>query len=277
MFNKVVKSSTLISLPDIYFKLKALIEEPDYTMAEVALLVGRDPAMATRFLRAVNNPLNRRGCQIETISHAVSMLGIRQIHDIVLSASVAEAFEGIQNKVMNIKKFWQRSFFVAVMTKQLASECQMSDGGRFFVIGLLHDIGHMFMYSAIPEAAQDTILDARKQGHPLHQVERETLGFDYAQVGAYVMRQWGLPKNFQAITYFHTQPGKAAHYGAESALLHVSNMLVISDLEAGVFGEGAFAVDPVVWSTIDLTEEQCLIARSKAADEYSEVASSFLF
>ncbi|BBO81806.1 HD family phosphohydrolase [Desulfosarcina ovata subsp. sediminis] len=274
MFQTVVKSAQLISLPEVYLKLKDLIEEPDYTMAEVSLLVGQDPAMATRFLRAVNNPLNRRTLKIETISHAVSMLGIHQVHDIVLSASVAEAFEGIQNNVMDNRKFWQRSYYTALMNKRLADECQMLDSNPFFVMGLLHDIGHMFMYIAIAEAAQETILNAKKQNRPIYQVEREMLGFDYAEVGGYVMRQWDLPKNFQAITHFHTQPGKAAHYGVESALLHLSTMLVTSDLEAGVFGEGTFTVDATVWSTTDLTMEQCLSARKTVAGEYREVADS---
>jgi len=87
VFQKVVRSAHLISLPNLYFQLKELIDSPDYTMAEVAILVGRDPAMSTRFLRFVNNPLNRRTCRIETVSHAVSLLGIRQVHDIVLGAS----------------------------------------------------------------------------------------------------------------------------------------------------------------------------------------------
>ncbi len=274
MFQTVVKSAQLISLPDIYFKLKELIDDPDFTMAEVALLVGRDPGMATRFLRVVNSPLNRRVRQIETIGHAVSMLGINQVHDIVLSASIAEAFEGIENDVMNMKKFWQRSFYCAVMSKMLAAECELMEGDRLFVMGLLHDIGHLFMYMAIPEESQKTILDTRRLDRPLYQVEREVLGFDYAQVGGYVMRQWDLPINFQAITYFHPEPGKATHYSEETALLHLSALLVLSELEAGVFGEGAFAVDPAVWSTVDLTPEQCLRFRSIAADEYAEVANS---
>lgn len=274
MFQTVVKSAQLISLPDIYFKLKELIDDPDYTMAEVALLVGRDPGMATRFLRAVNNPVNRRVCQIETISHAVSLLGIRQVHDIVLSASVAQAFEGIENDVMNMKKFWQRSFYCAVMSKMLAAECEVMDSDRLFVMGLLHDIGHLFMYMAIPEESQKALLDARKLGRPLYQVERDALGFDYAQVGGYVMRLWDLPKKLQAITYFHPEPGKATHYIAETSLLHLSALLVSSELEEGVFEEGAFAVDPTAWSTIDMTVEQCLNFRNTAADEYAEVANS---
>jgi HD-like signal output (HDOD) protein len=274
MFNKVVKSAALISLPDIYIKLKALIEGPDYTMAEVALLVGRDPGMAARFLRVVNNPLNRRVRQIETISHAVGLLGVRQVHDIVLGASVAEAFTGIKNNVMNMKKFWQRSFYCAVLSKLLAAECGTVDSDRLFVMGLLHDIGHLFMYVAIPEASQETILIARRQNRPLYQVERELLGFDYAQVGGFVMREWELPKKFQAITYFHPEPGKATGYPEETALLHLSTLLVLSELEAGVFGEEAFAVDPTVLSTTGLTVERCLDVRRTAADTYAEVANS---
>ena len=85
-----------------------------------------------------------------------------EVHDIVLSAAVAEAFEGIQTDVMNMQKFWQRSFYCAVMTKLLAQECEIAESDRLFVIGLLHDIGHLFMYLAIPEESQQAILKAEK-------------------------------------------------------------------------------------------------------------------
>jgi HD-like signal output (HDOD) protein len=274
MFQKVVNAAQLISLPDIYLKLKTLIDDPDYTMAEVALLVGRDPGLATRFLRVVNNPLNRRMRTIETVSHAVSLLGIQQIHDIVLSTSVAEAFKGIQTEVMDMKKFWQRSFYCAVLTKQLALAGGATDSERLFVIGLLHDIGHLFMYLSIPEESQQTIVDAKKLERPLYLMERERLGFDYATVGGYVMRQWDLPKSFQAITFFHPEPGKASHFVTETALLHLSSQLVMSDLEAGTFDQGAFSVDPSVWATTGLTKEQCLDCRCTAADRLAEVAES---
>ena len=274
MFQKVVKSAQLISLPDIYIKLKELMDDPDYTMAEVALLVGRDPGMATRFLRVVNSPLNRRIRKIETVSHAVSLLGIRQIHDIVLRASVAEAFEGIQTDVMNMNKFWQRSFYCAVMTKQLALECGIIENDRLFVTGLLHDIGHLFMYIAIPEESQHAILNAKKLEQPLYQVERELLGFDYAKMGGYMMRQWDLPKSLQAITWFHPEPGKANQYESETALLHLASLLVQADLEAGAFATGAFLVDPAAWQLTGLTVEHCLNARQTAAEQFGAVAES---
>lgn len=274
MFHKVVKSAQLISLPDIYIKLKALMDEPDYTMAEVALLVGCDPGLATRFLRIVNSPLNRRVHKIETVSHAVSMLGMDQIHDIVLSASVAKAFDGIQMKLMNMKKFWQRSFYCAVMAKQLARECGIMQSDKLFVNGLLHDIGHLFMYLSIPKESQQAILNAKKQDRPLYQVERELLGFDYAELGGYVMGQWGLPQSLQTITCFHPEPARSNQFALETALLHISSLLVLSDLEKHIFGQGSFTVDPTVWTTTRLTEEQCLNFRQTAADQFGEVKNS---
>ena len=274
MFQQVVKSAQLITLPDIYIKLKELMEEPDYTMAEVAVLVGRDPGMAARFLRVVNSPLYLRIRKIETVSQAVSILGIRQVHDIVLSASVAEACEGIQTEVMNMKKFWHRSFYCAMMTEQLALECGVIEKDGLFVTGLLHDIGHLFMYLAIPQESQQAILRAKKQERPLYQVERELLGFDYAKLGGYVMGHWNLPKNLQEITCFHPEPVKANQFASETALLHLASLLVRTDLEAGVFGAGAFAVDPAAWPLTALTEEQCLQARQTAAEQFSAVADS---
>ena len=109
MLQKVMKSAKLITLPEIYIQLKELLEDPDFTMAEVAILVGRDPAIATRFLRMVNSPLNRRVRNIESIGHAVSLLGINQIHDIVLCVSVAKTFEGLQSSIMDMEKFWRQT------------------------------------------------------------------------------------------------------------------------------------------------------------------------
>lgn len=248
------------------------MDDPEYSMAEVVILVGSDPGMATRFLRLVNSPLNRRVHKIETVSHAVSMLGMQQIHDIVLSTSVAKVFEEIHDKNINMKKFWQRSFYCAVMARQLALECGMLESDRFFTTGLLHDIGHLVMYLSIPKESQQAILKAKKLEQPLYQVERELIGFDYAKLGGHLMRQWDLPGILQITTRFHPEPGKTSQFALETALLHLSYLLVTSDLEKGIFGEGPFIVDPMVWHMTRLTGEECLKYRQKATYQLSPVA-----
>jgi HD-like signal output (HDOD) protein len=274
MIQKIEQSAQLISLPEIYLRLRELLADPDYTMAEVAILLGRDPALATRILQVVNSPLNRRSCRIETVTHAVSLLGSRQVYDIVLCASVAESFKGVLTDVMNMKQFWQRSVYCAVTAQQLAVACGEMESERLFVMGLLHDIGHLFMYLAIPEESQQVILKAKELKRPLYQVERELLGFDYAQIGGNMMRKWDLPKSLQVTTRFHPEPNVAKQFTLETALLHLSYLLIHSDLEDGNFGAGAFVADDTVWATTRLTKKQCLDIRQTAANQFDEVANS---
>lgn len=274
MFQKVIDSAKLISMPDIYLKLRELMDEPDYTMAEVALLVGRDPGMAGRFLRVVNSPLYRRIRRIDTVSQAVSLLGLRQVHDIVLSASIAEAFDGIHTDVMDMKKFWQRSFYCAVMTKELSQHCDIREDDRLFLTGLLHDIGHLFMYMAIPDESLDIIVKAKNEERPYFEVERELLGFDYAKVGGYMMQQWHLPISLQVITSSHPEPGTTTQFATEAAMLHIACLLAQSDLEEGEFGVGTFIVDPAAWQLTALSKEKCLEARQTASDQFNEVAEN---
>ena len=160
------------------------------------------------------------------------------------------------------------------MSKQLALECEIIENDRLFVTGLLHDIGHLFMYIAIPQESQNAILNAKKLARPLYQVERELIGFDYAKVGGYVMGQWDLPKSLQAITCFHPEPGKANQYASETALLHLASLLVQADLEDGDFAAGAFLVDPAAWQLTSLTAAHCLQARQTAVEQFAEVAES---
>ena len=275
LMQKIRSSAQLITLPEIYLRLKDLLADPDYTMAEVALLVSRDPGLATRFLRIVNSPLNRRVAKIERVSHAVSLLGAQQIHDIVLCASVAGAFDGVLNNVINMKQFWKRSIYYAVTARQLAIECDV-ECERLFLIGLLVDLGHLFMYLGIPDRAQQAILQAHEEQKALYLVEREQLGFDYAAVGGMMLKEWSLPKSLQIPVTCHTEPGKINQFPLETSLLHIASLLVQSDLGEGVFAEGAYEVDQNAWDTTNLTLDHCLNARKVAAEQLKEVTESIL-
>ncbi len=274
MMQKIEQTAQLISLPESYLRLEELLADPEYTMATVALLVERDPGLATQFLRIVNNPLNRRSNKVETIGHAVSLLSSQQVHYIALCASVIEAFDGISIEVMNMKQFWQRSVYCAVTVQQLAAACNGMESERLFVMGLLHDIGHLFMYLAIPEESQQVMLQAKELRRPLYQIERELLGFDYAQIGSNVMRQWDLPKSLQVTTRFHPEPNIPTQFDRETALLHLGSLLTRSDLEGGQFGADAFIVDDTVWATTGLTKEQCLKIQQTAAAQFAKVANT---
>lgn len=275
---KIEQDARLITLPEIYFRLKELLDEPDFAMAEVAILISRDPGLATRVLRIINNPLNRRIRKIESVSQAVSLLGVRQIHDIVLAVSVTGVFRQEFATIMSLKQFWRRSIYCATLS-QVLSEGAGADASQrdsMFVVGLLHDLGHLFMWQSFPDEARQTILAAGKQQRPLYLLEREFFGFDYAEVGGHMLCKWDLPKSLWGPVRFHTEPDQSRSFGFESSLLHLSSNLVQADLEQNEFDSGPFAVNKSAWELAGVTKEQCQEAQQVALATYEEVCRTIL-
>lgn len=257
----VTKAAKLISLPDIYLRLKSILDEPDFTMAEIAVMISQDPGLTVRLLQLVNSSFFSRTAKIETVSHAVSIIGTQQIHDLVLATSVAQAFEGMSSEIMTMRQFWERSVHCGVNARLLSSMCNIASAERLFVCGLLHDIGHLIMYQSIPEQCQQAMSESKESGTPLYKAERNLFGFDYAKLGGAMMRQWGLPKSLWEPAQYHVEPKMAEDYPLETSIVHIGSLLTRAGEGGNNFNEGVLQVDPAAWATTRLTAEQCLSLR----------------
>ena len=163
-WSKVSVEANLISLPDIYWRLKELLDSHNYALPDVAQLIVYDPGLTARILRIVNSAYFGFAANIETVNHAVSVLGVRQIEDLVLTTSIADALGDYQCEHLDVKKFWLDSVYRAIAGRNLAGECNLMDGERMFVAGLLSGIGHLVMYQSVPVLTQQAQRQARDSG-----------------------------------------------------------------------------------------------------------------
>jgi len=214
--------SGLISLPEIYLKFRRLMEDPAATIEDFSRVVSYDPNLSSTVLRIVNSSLFGFSGQIDTITRTVSLLGIGQVHDLVLSTSVMTSLE-LPNDIIPLKTFWRCSLFSGVLARLLANQLKIRKGERLFVIGLLHEIGHLVIYAKYPEQAKQAILDSHDGIQSLHEAEQNLLGLHYGQVGARLMAQWQLPVLFQDITNFQPTPTNALEHLLETTLVHVAH------------------------------------------------------
>ena len=270
LFDTARAAARLIPLPKIYHRLRNLLEQPDYAMADVAVLISHDPAMTTYFLKLVNSPYNRRRHRIETVSHAVSMLGVRQIHDLVLNASVFKALEETRVPRADLARFWEYSVRCAMTARLMASECRFPDPNPLFTCGLLHAIGQMIMMDVFPQQATRAKEEALSEGQPLFQAERRILGFDYANLGACLMEDWHLPDRLITVTRFHVEPEKTPAYPRETALIFFISQSVSTAIAQRSFDGWADAVHPSLWQTAGITPEQCITLEKEAGKQIQE-------
>lgn len=276
VWEQVTANAKMISLPEVYLQLKELLAQPDFSMADVALVLGQDPALTARLLRLVNSPYFGLAAKIDTVFRAVSMLGTQQVHDLALATSVAHSFAGMPNKAMDMARFWRRSVLCGLLSRGLAKVTDVQDSERMFVAGLLRDIGHLLMYQTVPEPCHQAMLAAEQREQPLYLVERELIGIDYARVGGVLMRQWLLPGSLREAAEFHVEPRRALGFPMETYLVHISALLVTASESGKEFGSGALEPQAESWDITGLSLQQCLLVQSEAAAEADRVLEFFL-
>lgn len=263
----------LLTLPSVYFEIRRLVDSPNTDIVEVAKAISKDPALTARLLRIVNSPVYAQARPVVTVSRAVSMLGLNQIHDLTLAASLATTFSRVHPRLMDVQTFWRHSLLRAFTTRTLARLLRYVDRERFFVLGLLADLGHMVIYMRLPDQAVKLEGIARTDARPLHVLEREHLGCDYAQTGAALLRHWKLPESIWRPVEQQTAPAPGVPDAAESALLHLAGAAVSA---ADRRGEVTAFADPAAWEISGLTPEQVSGAFAEAEYAIDDMAALFM-
>lgn len=274
--NLVEETIELVSLPDVYTRLRDVIASPNSSMSDVAQIIAHDPAIMARLLKLVNSSFFGLATKVDTMTHAINLLGTQQVHDLVLATVVVDSFSGFNNDSFNIYDFWFNGVYCAVSARLLAYHCEGLDTERPFVAGLLHNIGHLVMYQKIPDESQSAAELAVQKELDLYVAEREVFGFDYAQVGAELMRKWDLPKSLQEITEFHVEPGKADGFKLETAIVHIASAITHNALSDIPVSADTLVVNPVCWDLTGLSIDD-MADLKKEVDQQASSVMNMLF
>lgn len=258
VWEQISDEISLVSLPDVYLRLKSVLDDPDSSMADLAEIVGNDPALAARVLRIVNSAYFGLAAEIDTIQRAVNLLGTQEIHDLVLAVSVAQSFSGMADETMDMNRYWRRSVMAAVCARELARLCNVLDADRLFVGGLLSDIGHLFIYQHAPDKAEQAVALAETQQVALFKAERAVLGIDYAQVGGELMRRWHLPQTLWEPTELHVEPDRSKTYALSTSVIHIASVMAVANARGEALDTALETVSPSAWHATGLSAEICV-------------------
>lgn len=247
----VASLDKLASLPTLYYRIRELLDDPDVSVNTLANEIAQDPALAAALLRMANSAFYGFPRKIETLTRAISLIGLGQVGEIVLASMLAGSFGGIHTQHMDMPRFWRGSVSRALLCRALAHQHGEREPERMFVIGLLSDLGHLVMYQAVPDLMGILLdmpaasLEARAEQ------ERAIVGCDYTEVGAALTLSWRLPLSFGAIVGGQLSPPLAGEFAAEAALLNIAVHV------AQCMGDGL----PITGETIGCHEEAFELAR----------------
>ncbi len=253
----VASSVNLVTLPAIFTKVKEVIDDRHSGAMDLARVLSHDPAMTARVLRLINSAFWGVSRQVDSLSRAVSLLGMLQVHDLVLASSVVAAFDKVRPEMMDVKKFWRGSVYRGLAAAALAREAALVDLGRVFTEALMSDLGHMILYTKFPELVAKTLTKPPISPRELALAESGLIGCDFAQVGGALAEAWKLPPCFGASIRHQNNPHDAGAFALEAALIHIAALLAQADGQAVDPAEIVAHIDPFAWHTIGLSPD-CL-------------------
>ena len=175
----------------------------------------------------------------------------------------------------NIYDFWFDGVYCAVTARLLAYNCRGIDTERSFVGGLLHNIGHLLIYQNMSSDARAAREQAKEKNMPLYLAEREVFGFDYAQVGAALMREWQLPMSLQEITECHVEPENSRDFRLETAIIHIASVLTQNALEDIPVTPETLAINPVAWGITGLSVDDMAEVKQEVDQQASVVMNLY--
>ncbi len=232
-----VKDSKIASPPGAYFSLREAIENPDSTIADYSAIISADPALAARLLKVVNSTFYGLSTTVETIPHALNIIGSDQLSQLALATSVASQFNGMENIGIDLGAFWRHSVGCGVAARHMAKFLNLQAVDRYYLAGMLHDIGKLILYQEAPGQIETVLAQFdENSGVSLLEMEEKLMGFNHAQVGSILLNEWKLPPSIVNAVKGHHDPSKAKDDQQAAAIVHVADFLVY-EMKLGNSGE----------------------------------------
>jgi putative nucleotidyltransferase with HDIG domain len=206
------------------------------------------------------------------LTWALALIGTNQLMTIVSGVSAVSLFKNIPSRLINMASFWEHSIACGTAARLLSGYFpQAMEAERFFVAGLLHDIGRLILVQNLPEQYFQIFRHVRREELFLFTAEEEVFGADHSHIGAALARHWNLPERLAAMIGYHHFPAKQASF-VEAAIINLAD-IIVNALEIGNSGEFFVPViEPEVCQRLNLDKD---ILQSIASETDLQLADIF--
>ncbi len=193
----------LFTLPSISRQIIDIARDPLLSASNMASLIEKDPVLTSKLLKVVNSAFYGFHRQIDSVEHAVVILGNVEVINLAFSIAVFKIMKDISRA--DAQQLWEHSLTVAHLSQWLGPIMGCTAGDQIYTLGLLHDLGKIVFLQSNEHIGT---LSACSSLEDLA-AEEQASGLSHAEMGAYVAERWNLPEGIVDGLLSHHIPGKA--------------------------------------------------------------------
>jgi HD-like signal output (HDOD) protein len=265
------------SIPTVITKVTEILDDPRSCAADLGRVISGDQALTARLLRLVNSAFYGFPSKIETVSRAVTVIGFRQLRELTVGTSMLNMFKGIgEHTSLSMQDFWKHSVVCGIASRVLAIYKREEVPERFFVAGLLHDIGRMVLLESRPEQYIEVFSMVKQESCLVAEAEMAVFGFTHAEVGKKLMLSWHLPSSLANAVGFHHDTERRDRSSRLEDIVHVSDIIAHTS-ELGSSGEQFIPpLNPYAWERLGLKTSILQPAMEKIYEQFDNIAGFML-
>jgi HD-like signal output (HDOD) protein len=180
------------------------LRDPETGLDAIAEHIALDPGLHLRVLRTINAAAFGLSRKVDDLQHALALLGRAKLESLVVAAAVKKALPPKPAAGFDPDTFWLASARRASLARRACSMLAPKEAAEALTAGLLQDMAVPIL--ALRHRAEYTQLYQtwRLDGSAeLIELERDTFGYDHAQVGALIAREWELSDRMAGLILSH--------------------------------------------------------------------------
>jgi putative nucleotidyltransferase with HDIG domain len=263
----------LPALPTVVSRVLTLTDDPNSTAAELQKVVSSDQALCGKIVRVVNSAFYALPAPVASISHAVMILGMRQLRNLTLSLAAMSLVKARGSRMAEHQsRFWHHSFAVGAAARAIAQQKRPGSDVEddAFTGGLLHDLGRLFLLGYFSDFYEQISNYSSEEHVSILSAERNLIGIDHMEIGSRLASHWNFPPSLSTIIATHHDPALATEHYDLVACVHVADHLVT--VMGGPEADGSSEIDrsAAVWASLTPKDIEALRRATDEAVQFAE-------
>jgi HD-like signal output (HDOD) protein len=260
-------------------RLLASLAKEEVSFVKLGDLIEKDPVLAGNLLHLVNSALYARRGSINSVRHALSLLGINKLRNVVLGMSITRMWNQVRTPPSwSMSRFNMHSAACATLSDLLAQKLTVDYAEGAFVAGLLHDVGRLLIALGL-NAEYSRILQMNEvESTPLLDCENEVLGFTHPELSAEALIFWNLPQPIQNAVRYHHNPDRDPVAGQSavtlSRVVDAANQYV-NAMGVSIQKECVDSADGTLVESLGLSGEELQVLLAEFKSEFEAMSSFF--
>ncbi len=199
--NDLLKGIVIPPCPQIVSDIQFELAQEEPSINEIAELINRDAGISGSVLKAINSPLFGLAGKVKSVSHAVNLLGLKSVVNIVTALSLKKVLS--DDKIAAMNRFWDTANDVANTATIVSKYAKLAAPDEAYSIGLFHDCGIPLMMMKFPNYMSVLEEAYASPVKTINEIESDQFSTDHTVLGFYTAKAWTISEHVCKVISIH--------------------------------------------------------------------------